>query len=68
MDSKSVKSFDLPSLKISAEVSESESADSPAASTAEMVARGNWGRPIEFILSCLNYAVGLGKKLNFQHL
>lgn len=67
METKSVKSFDLPSTKASfSEVSESESTNSPAASTTELVARGNWSRPIEFILSCLNYAVGLGKKLWLQ--
>jgi hypothetical protein len=63
MDTKSVKSFDLPSLKESkCEVSESDSSNSPTESTTELVSRGNWGRPIEFILSCLNYAVGLGKR------
>lgn len=58
-----MKSFDLPSLKVSTnKVSESDSTSSPAESTTELVARGNWSRPIEFILSCLNYAVGLGEK------
>jgi hypothetical protein len=62
MDGKSVKSFDLPIPKVSlSELSDSDASDSPGASTTELVARGNWSRPIEFILSCLNYAVGLGK-------
>lgn len=57
-----MKSFDLPSLSIG-KVSESDSTTSPTESTVELVARGNWSKPIEFILSCLNYAVGLGEKL-----
>jgi hypothetical protein len=60
MDTKSVKSFDLPSMTY--KVSESDSTVSPSDSAADLVSRGNWSRPIEFILSCLNYAVGLGKK------
>lgn len=65
MDTKSTKAFDTPSWKAS--VSEfSESDSTTAASTTELVARGNWSRPIEFILSCLNYAVGLGETSNSE--
>lgn len=63
MDSKTVKSYDFPSGKDA--ISESSS---PTSSTAELVVRANWGRPIEFILSCLNYAVGLGNVWRFPHL
>lgn len=58
-----MKSFDLPPLEATtSKVSESDSTVSPTHSTADLVSRGNWSRPIEFILSCLNYAVGLGEK------
>lgn len=64
MNGKSTKSFDLPSSKESF----SEPTNSPAESTTELVSRGNWGSPVEFILSCLNYAVGLGNVWRFPHL
>lgn len=41
---------------------------SKRASQTELVGRANWGRPIEFILSCLNYAVGLGNVWRFPYL
>ena len=40
----------------------------PASSTVLLVERANWSRPIEFILSCLNYSVGLGNVWRFPHL
>lgn len=50
--------------------SEKEPDEEPAttASTTELVARANWSKPVEFILSCLNYAVGLGNVWRFPHL
>ena len=66
MESKSVKSYDIEPAFDKASVS--ELGDLQTASTFELVERGNWSRPIEFILSCLNYAVGLGNVWRFPHL
>lgn len=30
--------------------------------------RGNWGRPVEFILSCMNFAIGLGNVWRYPYL
>lgn len=46
----------------------SKSIKETAKSTDELILRGNWGNPVEFILSCLNYAAGLGNVWRFPHL
>jgi solute carrier family 6 (neurotransmitter transporter, glycine) member 5/9 len=30
--------------------------------------RGNWGNPVEFILSCMNFAIGLGNVWRYPYL
>lgn len=44
-------------------VSSNEAA--PNAPSTEAPDRGNWGKPIEFLFACMNYALGLGKLANF---
>ena len=70
-----VKSFDLPQVEapqqttvVKDSMESVKDPDAQATSTEELVDRGNWSNPIEFILSCLNYAVGLGNVWRFPYL
>lgn len=47
-------------------VSETETVKAP--SKSEELERGNWGRPIEFLFACMNYALGLGNVWRFPYL
>lgn len=72
MDGKYVKSYDLHPTKgdASEKSANFEPVDnSTAASDENLIAdRANWGRPIEFILSCMNFAIGLGNVWRYPYL
>lgn len=46
----------------------SETTNAPTTSKSELLERGNWGKPIEFLLACMNYALGLGNVWRFPYL
>lgn len=61
MEKPSAPSYDIPNFDREKSTSfENDSSSGNNSSTDNLVERSNWGNPIEFILSCLSYAVGLG--------
>ena len=39
-----------------------------ASSDKQIKDRGNWSNPVEFILSCMNFAIGLGNVWRYPYL
>lgn len=72
MKNTSVSSFEIPQIdglrKSRSSLENNSNADTASSSEAELVARNNWSSPVEFILSCLSYAIGLGNIWRFPHL
>ncbi|CRL02312.1 CLUMA_CG015093, isoform A [Clunio marinus] len=74
MKRSSIKSYTLPEPTFIPEKSSIHGdviitdLQSATASTDALVGRGNWGSPVEFVLACMNYALGLGNVWRFPYL
>ena len=75
MERKGVKSYDLPIDPTRKDIgfenvsSEAQQSDLQNASTDKLIQdRGNWSNPIEFILSCMNFAIGFGNVWRYPYL
>ena len=74
MEKKGVNSYDFPPdpsrSDIGFEGVSAEASENPqsASSDKEIKERGNWSNPVEFILSCMNFAIGLGNVWRYPYL
>lgn len=69
-EKRSTKSYDLPGEFVPAQFTATSEPQETVqtSSTDTLVERGNWGNPVEFILACMNYALGLGNVWRFPYL
>ncbi|CRK94128.1 CLUMA_CG007649, isoform B [Clunio marinus] len=63
MQEKYTKKVEVPSISSSI-----ATINTTTASTVQLVERGNWGNAIEFVLACVNFALGLGNVWRFPYL
>ncbi|KAG5680363.1 hypothetical protein PVAND_009872 [Polypedilum vanderplanki] len=73
MEEKSVRSYDFPQEASYIDKKFGDSSEPVENLTANsednlIADRGNWSRPIEFILSCMNFAIGLGNVWRYPYL
>jgi hypothetical protein len=74
METKGVKSYDVNQIgwnvteksETSGLADGEQTVNSTSNLTDDVVDRANWSNPVEFILSCMNFAIGLGNVKNFH--
>lgn len=59
---------DIDNIKFATAKPGAQNDDSTSISSENDLERGHWASPLEFVLSCVNYAVGLGNVWRFPHL
>jgi hypothetical protein len=70
MSSGNTKSYDLPPTYSDKKADGGDPlGDSTESSTENLIeARANWSSPLEFILSCMNFSLGLGNVWRYPYL